>query len=154
MNWVDLIQASTQIISTLIAGVVAFLAWKTYLKEPAQESEPEAPQGVREERKLLTSLVVFDTKKQTTTLKVSDIGLECHLKNKEKGQERLQWTISTNDASIYLERKQYRVYPGYKANTGTFSIGPRTNWLYSKKLFPEAIYLEDQIKLILQSSSV
>lgn len=152
--FVDLVQVSTQIISAIIACFMGYFAWKTFLKIPAQVSEPEESEDVEADIGSLRSVVVFNTKKQTTTLKVSEDGLECYLKNKEEGEERLQWTISKSDASKYLERKQFNVYPGYRANSGTFSIGPKRNWLYSKKLFPEAIYLEDEIKSLLKASSV
>ncbi|KAF7766379.1 hypothetical protein PUND_a2196 [Pseudoalteromonas undina] len=43
--------------------------------------------------------------------------------------------------------------PGYKARTGTFTIGPRRNWLYTKSLFPEPDYLETVVKKLLENAS-
>ena len=80
----DLIQASTQIIMTVVACVMAYLAWKTYLKEPSQEPEPTESEDRKKITEQLTEFVVFDTSKQTTTLKATSEGLECHLKNKKE----------------------------------------------------------------------
>ncbi len=151
--WLDLIQASTQIITTFIASLMAYFAWKTYLKEPLQEAEPSEAKERRDLTEELTELIVFNTKKQKTTLKANDEGLSCYLKNKKDNTEQLQWSMSKDEARHYYSRNNFHVYPGYKANVGTFSIGPRRNWLYSKSLFPEAVYLEDEIKLILQSAA-
>jgi len=151
--WLDLIQASTQIITTVVACIMAYLAWKTYLREPSQESEPVEKEEIRFISEKLTELIVFDTKKQRTTLKATDEGLSCYLRNKKEEKDELQWSMSNDEARHYYSRNNFHAYPGYKANTGTFSIGPRRNWLYSKSLFPEAVYLEDEIKLILQSAA-
>ncbi len=43
--------------------------------------------------------------------------------------------------------------PGYKVRTGTFTLGPRRNWLYSKVLFPEPAYMSGVLKHLLVNAS-
>ena len=146
-SWVQIV---TQISATLIAGIMAFLAWKTYLKEPYQEPEPPKPDDAEATKEPQKSLVVFDTKKQRTTLRATHLGLECHLLDKKKGQSEHRWTIGKPEFNQILKDGKISVNPGYKANVGLFNLGSKRGWLYSKKLFPEAIYLEDELKEIIK----
>ncbi|MBW1900809.1 MAG: hypothetical protein JRJ20_04155 [Deltaproteobacteria bacterium] len=75
------------------------------------------------------------------------------MENKQQRQVRQQWTISKQEATRILSNKRFTVNPGSRANTGLFSIGPKVNWLYSKKLYPEAIYVEDHLREILKTAS-
>jgi len=133
---IEIVQVTTQILGILIAAIMAYLAWRTYLKKPQQESEPSIAEDKEAKVGPIRELVVFDTSKQQTTLLATSQGIECYLENKKQSQKEKQWTLSKNDCMGVLKRKNYNVNPGYKANTGLFSIGHRTNWLYSKKLFP------------------
>jgi hypothetical protein len=150
---VDAVQVTTQIMGTLIAVIMAYLAWRTYLRTPRQESEPATPEDTKVEVGPLKTLVVFDTSKQQTTLRATSQGLEYHLENKKQRQTRHQWTIPRDQCRAILDGKKYRVTPGYRATTGLFAVGNRTNWLYSKHLFPEAQYLEDSLREILDTAS-
>ena len=51
MNLVDMVQVTTQIIGTIIAIIMAYLAWKTYLKKPHQEPEPAHTEDTEAEGK-------------------------------------------------------------------------------------------------------
>ena len=152
MNLVDMVQVTTQIIGTIIAIIMAYLAWKTYLKKPHQGPEPAHTEDTEAEVGPLRTMIVFDTTQQQTTLRATGQGIECHLEDKKQGQIQHQWTISKHQCREILKNKRYSVNPGYKANTGLFAIGQRTNWLYSKKLFPESYYLEDALRQILTTA--
>ena len=149
VGWVSVV---TQVVTAGTAVVMAILGYRTYLQAPEQEPEPEGPEAEASEVSL-THEPVFVTSKQETTLVVSDQGLECHLKDVKTGESRHQWTLNPTQCADVLASGTYSVNPGYKSRTGTFSIGPRRNWLYSKKLFPEPEYLHGVLKQLLQSAS-
>lgn len=153
MNTVDCVQVVTQITTTVTAVVMAYFAWKAYLKPLEQESEPENATEDNEEYEHLKEVVVFKTSKQETTLKLTAQGIECHLKDIREGRGGHKWTISNGEARQILEYGYYYVNPGYKAATGTFTLGKRKNWLYSKKLFPEPEYLHGVLKQLLESTA-
>ena len=151
-NLIDWVSVVTQVVTAGTALVMAVLGYRTYLQAPEQEAEPEGP-SVEETEVNLTEEPVFWTSKQKTTLVVSAEGLECYLEDLKTGDSRKQWTLSPTQVNDVLTNGTYSVNPGYKSRTGTFSIGPRRNWLYSKKLFPEPEYLHGVIKQLLQSAS-
>lgn len=151
MNFVEIVQVATQIITAGTAVTIAWLAYKNYLKAPEQESEPESEIAPDSEPETLKEAVVFKTSKQTTRLVVSSRGLECHLKDVRVGRGGHQWTISPMEVRNILAHGNYYVNPGYKANSGTFSIGKKRNWLYSKHLFPEPEYLHGLITQLLKN---
>jgi hypothetical protein len=49
-----------------------------------------------------------------------------------------------------LENGNYRVTPGYRVHSGLFHIGPKRNWLYSKKLFSEPEQLEIALRELME----
>lgn len=151
-NLVDWVSVVTQVVTAGTAVIMAVLGYRTYLQAPEQEPEPDAP-SADEAEVSLTHEQVFLTSKQETTLVVSDRGLECHLKDLKTGESRHQWTLSPTQCAQVLANGTYAVNPGYKSRTGTFSVGPRRNWLYSKKLFPEPEYLNGVLKQLLQAAS-
>ncbi|UII81069.1 hypothetical protein [Flagellimonas sp. CMM7] len=147
----ELINTIAQVVMALTAVIMAYLAYMTYLKSPDQEDEPDDASLTPElenDSKLL-SQVVFVTSKQETTLKVTNQGLECHLKDTRPDRGGLQWIIRPNEASIILQNSNFYVNPGFRSRTGRFNIGIRRNWLYSKNLFPEPDYLKSVIKELL-----
>ncbi len=143
------INGASQLITMGTAVVMAYLAWKTYLKEPVQPMQPAAGGAMPSAQSGTSELLVFDTRKQQTTLRVSPEGLECFLRDKGRGTVKRQWIIPVSELPAILESERIRVNSAYKPNTGLFAIGPRVNWMYSKHLFPEARFLEDEIRRLL-----
>lgn len=147
------VQAAT-LITTFIAGFGAWIAYLTLLRTPDQQAEPRRVDMLGEDASKCIEAVVFITSNQKTTLIVTSDGLECYLEdsrpNKNSGK---MWVLSKEQAREILTNRDFRVYPGYKINSGTFSIGPRRNWLYSKKIYPEPISLEQKIEKLLLSAT-
>ena len=152
-SFVDAVQVTTQMLVAGTAVVTAWLAWRTYFRQPeqSQEEEPESAQASSGGR--LRQLVVFKTPHQTTTLRVVDNGLECHLDDVREGKGGHQWTLTRAQGAEFLRLEQFKVTPGSKVAVGTFSIGPRRDWLYSKRLFPNPDYLHGSLKELLQNAS-
>lgn len=154
MTWqciVESVQVASQIITTLIAGFGAWVAYQTLLRTPVQEPEPEGAEVKEAEITALSEVKVFETSKQTTWLKITEKGLECHLQDRREGKRSgHQWTLTKEQANAILSTHNYRVYPGYRLRSGVFSIGPRRNWLYSKRLYPDAELLEVELKGLLK----
>lgn len=144
---VDVISQLTQ---TLVAIFGAWLGWKTFIKEEDQEAETiETSQAINSE---ITDIKIFETSKQTTTLKKTTSGIECHLDDRRSGKRQgNRWTLSPKMAKEILVSNDIYVNPGIKLRTGFISIGTHRNWLYSKKLFPEPSLLHHRIIELLQS---
>jgi len=150
LDWVN---AVSQIIMALTTVVMGVLAYMTYLKSPRQKDvSEEANPSLKDIDQHLTEEVVFKTLKQTTRLRVTDKGLECHLNDTRPNKGGLQWIISKNECKKILENQNYSVNPGFRALSGRFNIGSRRNWLYSKNLFPEPDYLKAVIKELLNNA--
>ena len=153
MSWecfVDVVGIVTQIVTTAIAGFGAWVAYQTLLRMPEQEPEPEKAVVTEAEARAPTQIKVFETSYQTTYLKVTDNGLKCYLEDTRPGKRSgHQWTLTKTQAKEILSKREFRVYSGYKLRSGLFSIGPRRNWLYSKKLYPEPTLLELDIEKML-----
>lgn len=144
----------SQIATTAIAGFGAWIAYQTLLRTPVQEPEPEEPELPATAALEPKSVKVFHTSTQETWLKVTNMGLECHLEDTRPGKRSgLQWRFTKEQAKAILSAYDFRVYPGYKLYSGVFSIGPRRNWLYSKRLYPEPTLLESEIERLLKDAS-
>jgi len=142
------VQMISQIFTTIFVGIGLWIAYRTFLKIPTQEPEPTMS---KDDNMLENSLAVFDTSKQRTELKVSGNNLECHLHDKKrKDRNPLQWVLSKDIIKDILDNKDYGVFPGYKMRTGTFYIGPKKNWLNSKKIFPVPRMLEQALHDLLK----
>lgn len=133
----------------VIAGVTAYLAYKQYLEPPSQEADPDSAtdEAASDYR---VCLVVFDTAKQKTQLKIKDKCLECWLLDKRIDKSKLQWTLANSEIERVLAEDDFVVIAGYKVRSGLFSLGRRRNWLYSKKLFPEPAYLHGELHELLK----
>ena len=122
--------------------------------EDGQKPEPEEAEVSEKEMTIPSETVVFKTSNQTTRLKVTTKGLECYLEDSRPGKRSgHQWTLTKDQSKEILSSRDYRIYPGYKLYSGVFSIGPRKNWLYSKKLFPEPSLLELELERLLKNAS-
>jgi len=153
MNFVEWVQVITQVITAGTAVVMAFFAYRTYLAAPEQESESE-PNGPVDNStpEHLEEVLVFKTSKQKTFLKVTQQGLACRIEDTRDGKGGPQWVLSKPEAHAILKSMAFSVNPGYKVNTGKFTIGPRKNWLYTKSLFPEPDYLKSVIQRLLENA--
>jgi hypothetical protein len=152
--FVEIVQVSSNIATTGIAAFGAWVAYQALLRTPVQEPEPEKAEVSEAEATVPSEITVFQTSEQTTLLKVTDKGLECHLDDRRPGKRGgHQWTITKVQARAILLDRDYRVYPGYSLRSGLFSIGARRNWLYSKKLYPEASLLEMDLQRLLGKAS-
>lgn len=157
LSWscfVDIVSVVSQIAMTAIAGFGAWVAYQTLLRTPVQEPEPEEPEVPATAVLEPKNVKVFDTSNQKTWLKVTVMGLECHLEDARPGKRSgLQWQFTKEQAKEILSARDFRAYPGYKLYSGVFTIGPRRNWLYSKRLYPEPTLLESEIERLLKVAS-
>ena len=90
-------------------------------------------------------LELFSTNKQTTELRVTDKGLECHIHDIRDGRGGHQWTLSKTQAAPIKVTTE-----ATSSKAGRLQIGPRTGWLYSYKLWPNKVELEAAIKNLVQ----
>lgn len=154
MPFTEWVQVVTQIITASTAVILAVLGYKTYLKPPEQASQKEPDDAfVDEAEDRLTSILVFKTSKQETWLTITDKGLNCRIDDTRVGRGGSQWTLEKSQATQILNSNLFHVNSGYKVKTGTFTLGPKRNWLYSKVLFPEADYLHSVLKQLLANVS-
>jgi hypothetical protein len=153
MTFTEWVQVITQIVTAVIAIVMAMLAYNTYLQPPEQSSENEPEEAVNDEaEEKLKRILVFKTSKQKTWLSTSNQGLSCCIDDSREGKGGPQWTLTKTQITEILNSNSYHVNPGYKVKTGVFTIGPRRNWLYSKVLFPEPDYLHGVLKQLLTNA--
>ncbi|MDP6775188.1 MAG: hypothetical protein QGI83_00320 [Candidatus Latescibacteria bacterium] len=153
MDFAEWVQVVTQTVTTLVAVVMAWLAYQAYLRTPVQEPEAEPEEAAAEEvPSAQRRQMVFQTSKQTTWLYVTDHGLECHLGDRARESSTHQWVLLPDECRRILSERWYGVNPTYKARTGLFRIGTHRNWLYSKKLFPDPQDLEMTIEELLREA--
>lgn len=150
--FLEIIDLIAKLAQTGITGFVAWLAWRTFIKEEEQDSTNTdsvlQPQGE------VPDLKLFETSKQTTWFKKSQNGIECHIDDRREGQKGgHKWTLSPQEVKEILSSGNIYVNSGYKIRTGLISIGNHTNWLYSKKLFPEPSGLHHKVIELLKSTS-
>jgi hypothetical protein len=151
--FVEIVEVVSNIAMTIIAGVGVWIAYMTLLRMPTQETESEKGGSLKSETTIFSEVKVFETSKQTTWLKVTDQGLECYLYERRSNKGGLQWILTKGEAKEILSKGNYWVHPGYSLNSGVFSIGPRRNWLYSKKIYPEPNLLDLDLKKLLEKAS-
>jgi hypothetical protein len=165
-NLISQIIGNTTAIVVAIATVVGVvITYRQYKKEPEEESTPEEPMPEPDPPAQLaepplpplpinppppnlgsewpSEIVVFDTKKQTTTLRRTIRGLECYLQDKRTGAPAAhQWTLGPKQLRQALLPGQITVDPNHKPTIGKFKMGTRREWLYSKRLFPDPEHFE------------
>ncbi len=148
LEFVDLL---SKIAQTALAGFGAWLAWKTFLKEDDQEAEVIddcTPVALNP-----ADLKIFETSKQTTWLKKTASGIECHLDDNREGKRNgHRWTLSKAETAQILASGDIYVNPGFKIRTGLMSVGSHTNWLYSKRLYPDPAGLHHKVVELLRAS--
>lgn len=139
----------------LVTLVGVGVAWWEFIRESKQPERTK--EKINLDKKEIDNLiaqrenllVVFQTKKQTTTLIFNEYGLSCWLytdgksnMNKELGNPK--WKIPKTK----LNEVKDNVFanPNYKPRTGLLNIGNHKKWLYSKGLFPRPDLLEKEIR--------
>lgn len=146
----EVIDVLLKIAQTGIAGFAAWLAWQTFLKADVQESElieQDTPVVAN-----VPDLVIFKTSNQTTLLKKTKSGIECHLNDERPGKKQgRRWILTPEMVVQILENGDIYVNPGLKIRTGFLSIGSHVNWLYSKNLFSDPSSLHHQVVQLLKS---
>jgi hypothetical protein len=148
----DIVDIIAKVAQTAIAGFALWLAWKTFLKE--EEQDTTDTESVSQPQGEVADLKIFESSKQTTWLKKTSNGIECHIDERRKGKVGgHKWTLSSQQIKTILETGDIYVNPGYKIRTGLVSIGTRANWLYSKKLFPEPAGLHHKVIELLKAAN-
>lgn len=155
--FLDIVQVSSQIITTLVSGFAAWIAYLMLLRTPEQQAQSDSDADTEHtESSEITDthkIVVFHSSTQRTTLIATSQGLECHLFDSRPGKSTgLQWTLAKEKLQEIMKNNDFNVNPGLKLKTGTFSIGQRRNWLYSKQLHPNPLHLECQLRSLIESA--
>jgi hypothetical protein len=112
-----------QIITAVTAVVMAILAYKTYLQPPEQISGDEPT------------------------------GLHCYINDTRENKGGPQWTIPKAEIGNILAFNQFTVNPSVKVKTGTFNIGQKKNWFYTKSYFPEPEFLHGVLHHLLKNAN-
>jgi len=82
------------------------------------------------------ALLIFQTSKQQTWLVATRSRLYCVIDDLNKSFTRVQWAISA-DTLVAGDTLAVEITTRSRSGrTGLLNIGPRRNWLFSKKLFP------------------
>ena len=104
-----------------------------------------------------THIDVINNNEQRARLYISPKGLEYQLTNRKNHEEDDQWVISKSLATKIIRNKTISVKRADKSGMGLFSIGPRRDWVYSARLFPEpdTLYkkIEDLLNAVIRQSS-
>lgn len=145
-----------EVIAVAVTGFSAWVGYKQLQKRPEQkpatEDIPLQNDLNPNEIKYLSSLIVFESDNQRTTLRANKDSLESHLFDARPNKESsIQWRIPANEVRQIFQEKDFDVNPGYKIKTGTFRIGERRNLLYSKLLFPEPNLFKQKLSALLSS---
>ena len=102
--FLDVVDVLFKTATTIIAAFGAWMAYQTLLRTPEQEAESDASEATEDEVAGTRERKVFHTSKQTTWLKTTAHGLECHIDERRPGKQGgLQWTISKEAAAEILE---------------------------------------------------
>lgn len=91
-----------------------------------------------------SSLLVYSTSKQSTWLVATNHHIYCVLdgdKTRDSGR-LLQWRLPL-DKSFHISAYERN------ARTGLFTLGPKKNWLYSRKLFTNPEQLETAVRSLI-----
>ncbi len=153
ISLVEVVDTVANVAQTGIAGLCAWLAWKTFFKV---DEQPSGDMGaVAQPDDDVDAVLIFETLKQKTWLKKTDGEIECYMDEKRKGKlSGRRWTLTRAEVKRILDTGDLHINPGYKIRTGLVSIGRHTNWLYTKKLFPDPDGLHHKIVELLKSVKV
>lgn len=147
----DIISAVSAAVAAATGLVMAWLAYKEFLKAPEQEEAEQANGTPQEapssEQKEIT---IFKTSKQTTILRLVDEQLQCEIVDTRPGKGGVQWMFSRELCKKILNENAVHANPNYKHRTGLVTIGPKKNWLYSKALYWDPAILENEINSLLK----
>ncbi|MCH8218145.1 MAG: hypothetical protein IH892_15415 [Planctomycetes bacterium] len=163
MSWEiikEVVDVTSKIATTGIAAFGAWLAWRTFVGDGVQsDADLNLPSPTPSDDQVSAAagsipLKLFETRKQTTWLKITGKGLECHLDERRPGKTGgHKWTVPKDEMRRVLSSSDYYVNPTLKINSGLVSIGTHRNWLYSKKLFPEPEQLHHEIARLLRTDA-
>lgn len=92
----------------------------------------------------VAALNTFRTKAQRTWLVVTGRRLFCLLDSEKTRSRRIQWHIPLLEADPVSAKPRPQ-----KKHSGVLNIGPKRNWLYSVKLFPNPAVLEGKVRELL-----
>lgn len=146
----DMISSASAFVAALTGVVMAFLAYRAYLKEPEQEDKVDSDLQLETGVLAPQELTIFQTSKQTTILRVTKNTLECEIKDDRPNKGGKQWHLSQEVCQNILKKRLVSANPNYKPRTGLLTIGPKPNWLYSKILFSNHTILEQDIYALLE----
>lgn len=93
-------------------------------------------------------LVVFGANNQTTELRANAEGIEFWV----EGENDRRWKLSVEELKHILEAGEIKVYSSDRPGWGTFDLGQRKGWYYSKKLFSTADELEQALRNLIVST--
>lgn len=95
-------------------------------------------------------LLLFETSRQHTWLVATNKRLYCVLDDARKDHARVQWSLRKSELKNDTGTLTVEISSAdRRKNSGVVHIGPRRNWLYSKKLFrTEAV--EDAVNKLIQ----
>jgi hypothetical protein len=97
------------------------------------------------------TLLLLDTSKQHTWLVATDKRLYCILDDVRKERPRNQWSIPVNELKSATGEVLVPISSGESRQgrtSGLLHVGPRRNWLYSRRLFKYRTVEEEVTKLI------
>lgn len=108
-------------------------------KRPSLSLPYSQPQVITKE------LLVFETSTQRTILRIIPSGVEIHLEDSQPGKNDRRRTLSTEEVTRILQEKNISIRPNYTKNSGLFDLGPRKNWLYSKRIYSTPEMLKEAL---------
>ena len=149
----DIIAAFSGAITAITSVIMAVLAYRQFIKSPEQEDVAEgSPTAECSSAPSINTITIFKTSKQTTILSVVNRSLQCEIVDKRPGRGGIQWTFQQDLCKKILDQKLVRANPNFKPRTGLITIGPKTNWLYSKALYWDHTVLENDIYALLEAT--
>ena len=133
------ISALGSVITAVTAIIAGYIAWKKFIKEESMTATPNR-------------LTIFDWAKQTAELRATEKGLEYYLYDIRPDHEKGSfWTIPVDQ--LEESKNEISVYPSKDhSEWGLFSIGRKTDWYYSKKLFKTENDLKNAIRDLIDRS--
>ena len=146
----DIVSSVSAAIAAVTGVVMAWLAYKGFLKAPEQEEVEDERSSEENVHSPAKNLTVFKTSKQTTILRIVEDQLECEIIDTREGKGGVQWVLPQDVCQRIVSQKLVRANPNYKARTGLVTIGPKKNWLYSKALYWDPEVLENDIYSLLE----